>query len=114
MCLTAPPAPDQPTRLPLLREAVTRHLRLHLTADEEDGTRREATVRPLGLLEWGGVTTLATWWEDRGVFHPFRVDRLLAVEPLDGPFADEPGKTLDDMLRQAEARMDEANHAIDN
>lgn len=114
MSLTAPPAPDQPTRLPLLREAVTRHLRLHLTADEEDGSRLEATVRPLGLLEWGGVTTLATWWEDRGVFHPFRVDRLLAVEPLDGPFEDEPGKTLDDMLRQAEARMDEANHAIDN
>jgi len=114
MSLIAPPASAQPTRLPLLREAVTRHLRLHVTAEDEAGARQEATVRPLGLLEWGGITTLATWWEDRQVFHPFRVDKLLAVQPLDGPFPDEPGKTLDDMLRQAEARMDAANHAIDN
>jgi predicted DNA-binding transcriptional regulator YafY len=57
----------------------------------------------LGVFYWGKVWTLAAWCEARQHFRSFRVDRIEAIERLDDHFADEPGRTLQDLLRQWDA-----------
>lgn len=103
LALYAPPAfQDEAARqrLQTLREAVqSRHrLRLDYRDAQEALTRR--TVRPLGCFYWGKVWTLAAWCELRGDFRSFRIDRIDAVQLMQERFADEPGKTLADLLRR--------------
>jgi predicted DNA-binding transcriptional regulator YafY len=62
-------------------------------------------VRPLGCFYWGKVWTLAAWCEQREDFRSFRVDRVTYVRRLDERFRDEPGRTLADHLRLAEAQL---------
>lgn len=47
----------------------------------EDVTERR--VFPLGLFYWGGKWTLGCWCELRGQYRDFRVDRIMALEPLE-------------------------------
>ncbi|MBK6613413.1 YafY family protein [Ottowia sp.] len=103
-------------RLQTLREAVqSRHkLRLDYRDVNEAATRR--TVRPLGCFYWGKVWTLAAWCELRQDFRSFRVDRIDAAQVLPERFADEPGRTLADLLRRLRERRpppDPAQDAIE-
>ncbi len=100
--LIAPPVGPEPgvrRVMQALREATEarRKLRLHYRDAAEMRTRR--VVRPLGCFFWGQVWTLAAWCESRRDFRSFRVDRIEGYELLADTFADEPGKTLADLLR---------------
>lgn len=90
------------SRLEPLRLAAEgrRKVRLRYLDLKEVGSER--TVRPLGCFYWGAVWTLAAWCEVREEFRNFRIDRIRELEVL-GAFRDEPGKTLPDFFRQAEA-----------
>lgn len=98
--LFAPPALGRDTgaaMLGVVRLALVekRRLRIRYTAAAGQGSRR--TVRPLGVFFWGRTWTLAAWCERRRDFRNFRLDRLTAAV-VAAPFADEPGRTLRDML----------------
>jgi predicted DNA-binding transcriptional regulator YafY len=110
LALFAPPvAMDAATRerLQTLREAVqSRHkLQLDYRDVHEAPTRR--IVRPLGCFYWGRVWTLAAWCELREDVRSFRVDRMAVVQVQGERFADEPGKTLADLLRRLRERKPE-------
>ena len=83
----------------LVHGAIGKRRRLALEYVNEDGTRSERTIRPLGLYFWGKIWTLAAWCELRVDFRSFRVDRITLARVGD-PFADEPGKTLDAFLER--------------
>lgn len=67
-------------------------------------TKTSAARRPNGRSAlWAcssgaGPWTLAAWCELRDDFRDFRLDRVKRIELLDEPFADEPGRTLRDLL----------------
>lgn len=87
-------------RLPLsaLRAAVRDHARLRVHYRDEKGSETERTLRPLALAFYSPVWLLVAWCELREDFRTFRVDRILALEPLAARFVPEPGKTLADHL----------------
>jgi predicted DNA-binding transcriptional regulator YafY len=83
-----------------LREAAqTKHL-AHITYRDAKDASSERTVRPLGVFYWGAVWTLAAWCEVREGFRSFRIDRIETLNVLERHFADEPDKTLADLLRK--------------
>lgn len=87
-----------------LRVATQEHRKLQLTYRDAQDAPSQRTVRPLGCFYWGSVWTLAAWCESRTAFRSFRLDRIAAIQPLEGPpglFRDEAGKTLADYLRSA-------------
>jgi predicted DNA-binding transcriptional regulator YafY len=85
-----------------LREAAqTKHL-AQITYLDAAEKRSERTVRPLGVFYWGAVWTLGAWCESRDDFRSFRVDRIESLDVMDRHFADEPGKTLADLLRSVQ------------
>jgi predicted DNA-binding transcriptional regulator YafY len=91
-------------RLQTLREAVQSHLKVSMEYRDAAQAQSQRVVRPLGCFYWGKVWTLAAWCESRNDFRSFRLDRMDALQPLDGPqsqFRDEAGKTLADYLRSA-------------
>jgi predicted DNA-binding transcriptional regulator YafY len=83
--------------LSTIRDALTERRTLQLRYTDDKGRTTERTVRPLGLFFWGRTWTLAAWCEARRDFRNFRVDRVETAVP-GGAFADEPGRTLRDML----------------
>ena len=85
--------------LQALREAVLGKRKVRLRYADEQGRESQRTVRPLGCFFWGRTWTLAAWCELRTDFRSFRIDRVHGLEVLEEPFADEPGKTLADLLR---------------
>ena len=92
---------DAATRATLeaMRGAVLGRRKMRLAYADERGRASERIVRPLGCFFWGATWTLAAWCELRQDFRSFRIDRVRAFEPLDERFADEPGRTLADLLR---------------
>jgi predicted DNA-binding transcriptional regulator YafY len=83
-----------------LREAAqSKHL-AHITYRDAKDASSERTVRPLGVFYWGAVWTLAAWCEVREGFRSFRIDRIETLDVLERHFADEPDKTLADLLRK--------------
>lgn len=94
-----------------LRSACRKKLKLRFRYSDADGSVSRRTVRPLALLFWGRVWTLAAWCELRQDFRSFRVDRIQALTSGPATFVDEPGKTLQDLYRREEARMEEPKHA---
>jgi len=82
-------------RLDQVERAVEERTALAIRYGDEAGAMSERRVRPLGLLFWGKVWTLAAWCELRVDFRMFRVDRIAEAEP-DGRFRPEKGRTLRD------------------
>jgi len=97
------PASAQRT-LQTLREAVHERRKVFINYKDLADQPSERTLRPLGCFYWGKVWTLAAWCEQRNDFRSFRVDRVIAVRPLEQRFRDEPGRTLADLARLNEAR----------
>ena len=83
-----------------LREAAQAKYLVHMTYLDLADAQSERTVRPLGVFYWGKVWTLAAWCESREAFRSFRVDRIETLDVLERHFADEPGRSLADLLRQ--------------
>ncbi len=103
LAIYAPPVgPDAATRerLDTLRRATEAHRKLRLHYLDLKDVASQRTVRPLGCFFWGAVWTLAAWCEDREDYRSFRVDRIVAIEPLDERFRDEPGRNLADLMRR--------------
>jgi predicted DNA-binding transcriptional regulator YafY len=86
--------------LGLARGALIERRKLRLRYADAKGAGSERTVRPLGIFFWGRTWTLAAWCELRTDFRNFRLDRVTDASALDEKFADEPGRTLRDMLAQ--------------
>lgn len=107
LAVYAPPvACDDGTRarLEVLRIAAESRQKVHLRYLDLKDQFSERLVRPLGCFYWSDVWTLAAWCEVREDFRSFRVDRIREVGVQDERFRDEPGKTLADLFRAAEAR----------
>jgi predicted DNA-binding transcriptional regulator YafY len=85
-----------------LREAAQTKRLAQITYMDAAENRSERTVRPLGVFYWGAVWTLGAWCESRDDFRSFRVDRIESLDVMDRHFADEPGKTLADLLRSVQ------------
>jgi predicted DNA-binding transcriptional regulator YafY len=103
-----------PDRLEALQQASEQRSKLRLAyRDPLDQQSTEHTVRPLGCHLWGTVWMLTAWCEGHGQFHTFRIDHIEQLETLDERFADEPGRTLDDLFRQLDAEMAERDSATD-
>src|SRR5262245_29257910 len=86
--------------LSLAREALIGRRKMRFKYERATGEGTERTVRPLGVFFWGRKWTLAAWCELRNDFRNFRLDRASGSRLLDETFADEPGKTLRDLLTQ--------------
>jgi len=84
--------------LSLAREALIARRKLRFKYEGASGDGTERTVRPLGVFFWGRTWTLAAWCELRNDFRNFRLDRASDPALLDETFADEPGKTLRDLM----------------
>jgi predicted DNA-binding transcriptional regulator YafY len=97
---------DEPTRarLEMLRVAIEARRKLQFGYLDAQGRCSERTVRPLGCFYWGEVWTLAAWCETRAGFRSFRADRVSGLAVSEARFADEPGKTLADLMRQVERK----------
>lgn len=93
--------PELRDRVDAIERAVERRKRLTLAYVDAAGEPTERTVRPLGLLFWGKVWTLAAWCELRAGFRMFRLDRVQAMREAER-YAPEPGKTLADFYRAME------------
>lgn len=90
------------TRIDALESAVDRRQRVECDYQDKGGVATSRVVRPLALLFWGNVWTLATWCEMREDFRMFRIDRVLNSQEA-GTFRPERGKTIADFYAK-EAR----------
>ncbi|HKW03213.1 MAG TPA: YafY family protein [Vicinamibacterales bacterium] len=84
--------------LGIARDALIDRRKLRLHYADAKGAHSERIVRPLGIFFWGRIWTLAAWCELRTDFRSFRLDRVTSAAALAQTFADEPGRTLKDML----------------
>lgn len=102
----APPVgldPRAQAHLQALREAVHSCHVVQVEYADVEGRTSLRRLRPLGCFYWGKVWTLSAWCELRGDFRGFRVDRIAHLTVLQEQFRHEPGKTLADLVRRAEA-----------
>jgi predicted DNA-binding transcriptional regulator YafY len=83
--------------LAIARDALVARRRLRFRYANERGDASERIVRPLGVFFWGRTWTLAAWCEMRTAFRNFRLDRI-SDAAIGEPFAEEPGRTLRDLL----------------
>ncbi len=90
--------------LQILREAVQARQKLRFHYQDKSAQNSQRTVRPLGCFYWGSVWTLAAWCEQRQDFRSFRIDRISAPTVLEERFANEPGRSLSDLLRKVGAQ----------
>ena len=90
--------------LGVVRAAINQQRRLYLAYNDVSDTPTERIVWPLSLLYWGNSWVVGAWCELRQAFRSFRVDRIAEARGLGTQFPDEPGKRLEDYLRQASGR----------
>lgn len=67
-------------RFDQLRDAINARHKVRIGYHKLDGSRSERVLRPLGLVFWGNVWTLAAWCELREDYRTFRVDRIETCE----------------------------------
>jgi predicted DNA-binding transcriptional regulator YafY len=92
--------PEVAGHLDTIRQAILKRRKLRM--DYADGADRHSQrmVRPLAAAFWGGSWTVSAWCESRQDFRTFRLDRMRVLELTAEPFADEPGKMLDDFMEK--------------
>lgn len=87
-------------RLLNLRQAIEGRRLVRIDYLDLRGQRSQRELRPLGVLHWDAVWTLAAWCTLRQDFRSFRVDRIEQLQLLPQTFRDEPGRTLADLVRR--------------
>ncbi len=97
------PDEDVTQRLAPLRGAVRDKRKVELGYADAKGAVTRRIVRPLCLSFFAPVWMLSAYCELRAEFRNFRLDRMKHVTLTDENFVDEPGKTLDDFLREVQA-----------
>ena len=95
-------SPDVVERLGHLREAMDQKRKTWMQYKDNADSVSERTVRPLALAFFGYTWMLTAWCELRDDFRNFRLDRVEQLDVLETGFADEPGKTWDDYVKQME------------
>jgi len=93
-----------PRELGPVRRAIRERRKLWLRYGRPDGAQSERVVWPLGLFFWGNRWSLSAWCELRESARHFRIDRILAIDPLDEIYPEHPERTLEAVLR-AEADL---------
>ncbi len=88
------------SNLRILRKATAQSKKVKIWYNRDDGEASERVIRPLCLSFTPPLWLLSTWCELRQEFRNFRIDRIRKVVELEETFEDEPGKTLDDFLKQ--------------
>lgn len=87
-------------------------LEFSYTRLNEDPSRAEPrTVRPLALVFWSGVWTLAAWCETRNDFRNFRLDRIEQLIVTARVFTPKRGQRFEDLLRRVRAEAAARNQA---
>ena len=86
----------------LLERAADERKTLAIDYADADGSPTTRQIRPLALLFWGKVWTLAAWCEMRNDFRTFRIDRMVRVAPTGETFRPERGRMLSDYYRRVE------------
>jgi len=86
--------------LNLLRCAIRDQRKVRFSYTRADGMPSQRQARPLALFYWGAVWTLGAWCELRQALRNFRIDRIEQLCATEEGFAQEPGKTIDDLLAE--------------
>lgn len=73
--------------------------------EDQQGTKTERSVHPLGLWFWGKVWTLVAWCETREDFRMFRLDRTTGLAITGERFRPAAERSLAKCLRQYEAQF---------
>jgi predicted DNA-binding transcriptional regulator YafY len=89
-----------PFDLGKLRAAIRGCRKVRFSYRDEKGAETRRKVRPLSLWFYPPVWMAASWCELRNDFRFFRTDRMSDIEFLSEPFAQEPGKSAQDLFRQ--------------
>jgi predicted DNA-binding transcriptional regulator YafY len=108
LALHSPARPHDPLhldRLGHLRRAIDARHMVCIQYQDVKGQPSDRWLRPLACLYWDTVWTLSAWCELREDFRHFRLDRIQQMVVGPRTFADEPGKTLADMLRRISRPM---------
>ncbi len=109
--LSAPEmSPELRTRIDALESAIDRRRRIEFDYQDKEGLLTSRIVRPLALLFWGKVWTLAAWCEMREDFRMFRIDRVSNSQEV-GTFRQERGKTLAEFYAKEARRGGAGSHA---
>lgn len=87
----------------LLRAAIRARRTVSFLYRDGEGRESERCVRPLALTAFSDGWLLIGWCPSRADFRVFRLDRLLGDVRAVESFADEPGRTLADYLRNRAA-----------
>ncbi len=81
-------------RLDQLEKLVDTRQMLIVDYEDAEGNITNRTLRPLGLMFWGKVWTLAAWCELRNDFRMFRLDRMVEIAETGKMFRAEKHKSL--------------------
>ncbi len=90
----------------VIRPAIEHRIKINFNYKREDGVKSTRIVWPLGLFFWGSVWTLGAWCELRTAFRNFRLDRISSVVLTQGSFPQMPGRTLEDLIKDARQKME--------
>jgi predicted DNA-binding transcriptional regulator YafY len=85
--------------LPIIRQAVREHNKLHLDYVDTDDRKSSRLVWPLGLYFYSHVTIVCTWCELRGGFRAFRADRISKCKIDTEKFNPENGALFDAFMQ---------------
>jgi len=81
-----------------LREATNNKQTIHIRYQSLRDEISERNVRPLGLIFWGKIWTLAAWCEHRRSYRNFRVDRITSFHVTDQVFKEETNMSFQHFL----------------
>jgi predicted DNA-binding transcriptional regulator YafY len=87
-------------KLAVLRQALRQGRKVRIQYSRANGGESERVVWPLSLALVAPIWLFSGWCELRSAFRSFRVDRIQSLEVLSQRVPDEPGRTLEDFLRQ--------------
>ncbi len=84
-----------------LRTAINERRCADIAYEDVDANTSHRRIHPVGIFYWGNRWTVGAWCELRNDFRSFRLDRIDSLSISTEPFADVPGRRLDDYLRAA-------------
>ncbi len=86
------------SNIDILRNSINQKKTIRFQYTKLDKTKSERDANPLALYFWGRNWTLTSWCHLRKSFRNFRIDRMEAIDQLDGNFSDIPGQRIEDYI----------------
>lgn len=87
-----------------LRAAIREKRKIEIRYVDANKAESRRVIWPLALAFYGAVWILVGWCELRQDFRAFRMDRIVSADTLAEHFTSQPGRTLEDFVRQEEVR----------